>query len=115
MWELTGRSFSMSGVRGHRVGTDDLVVNHVRDPRTGQPARTDLCAVAVVCDDGMRCEATSTAALVLGLKKGMMLCRRLGVEALFLTASGALFSSPGLAPFIALRPGIEARLHALRR
>lgn len=65
-------------------------------------------------DDGMRGEALSTAALVLGLPEGMALCRGLGVEALFLTASGLLFASPGLAPLIALRPGMEARLRAAR-
>ncbi|HMR49553.1 MAG TPA: FAD:protein FMN transferase [Arachnia sp.] len=113
--ELASGSLSMSGVRGHRLGVEDVAVRHVRDPRTGAVARTDLCSVGVVGDDGMRSEALSTAALVLGLKEGMALCRGLGVEALFLTASGLLFASPGLAPRISLRPGMEARVRELRQ
>ncbi|MDF1487863.1 FAD:protein FMN transferase [Tessaracoccus caeni] len=112
--EVPCGSFSMSGIRGHRLGVEPVVVRHVRDPRTGEEAHTDLCSVAVVSDDGMRSEAISTAALVLGLEDGMALCRRLGVDAVFLTASGRLFASPGLASRIALRPGIEERLTALR-
>lgn len=100
-------SFSMSGVRGHRLGAASLVVEHVLDPRTGRSARTDVCAVGVLSDDGMRSEALSTATLVLGLREGMALCRALGAEALVLTASGAVVATPQMAPRVALREGVS--------
>lgn len=113
--EVAGGSFSMSGAYGRRPGSTDVVVAHVRDPRTGVSARTDLCAVGVLSDDGMRSEALSTACLVLGLDEGMDLCARVGVDALFLVASGRIVASPGMAPRISLRSGVTERLRSLRR
>lgn len=112
--EVDGGSFSMSGLRGQRIHTGEVVVGHLRDPATGTWARTDLCAVGVLSDDGMRSEALSTACLVLGLERGTALAERLGVEALFLTVSGRLVASPGLAPKVALRAGVGRQLEELR-
>ncbi|MFT3889339.1 MAG: FAD:protein FMN transferase [Arachnia sp.] len=64
--EVSRGSFSMSGVRGQRIGADKVVVGHVRDPRTGLPVCTDACAVGVLSEGGMRSEALSTAGLVQG-------------------------------------------------
>ena len=113
--EVEGGSFSMSGLRGQRVHPGQVMMGHLRDPGTGAWARTDLCAVGVLSDDGMRSEALSTACLVLGLERGTALAERLGVEALFLTVSGRLVASPGLAPKISLRAGVSRQLQDLRR
>lgn len=107
-------SFSMSGVRGGRIGSGNLVVPHVRDPRTGGSAETDVCAVGILSDDGMRSEALSTAFLVLGLEQGMNLCQRLPADALFLTGDGRIVATRGMAPFVSLRRGLLERLAALR-
>ncbi|MGC4153996.1 MAG: FAD:protein FMN transferase [Propionicimonas sp.] len=108
--EVEGGSFSMSGLRGQRIHSGQVVVGHLRDPATGTWARTDLCAVGVLGPDGMRSEALSTACLVLGLERGMALAERVGVDALFLTVPGRLVASPGLAPKLALRAGVGRRL-----
>jgi thiamine biosynthesis lipoprotein len=101
--EVSGGSFSMSGVRGHRLGDASLVVGHLLDPRSGGPTRTDVCAVGVLGDDGMCSEALSTAMMVLGLHDGMALARGLAAAALVLTASGEMVATPTMAPRVAVR------------
>ncbi|MCW5951493.1 MAG: FAD:protein FMN transferase [Propionibacteriaceae bacterium] len=107
-------SFSMSGLRGQRLRPGQVVVGHLRDPATNTWARTDVCAVGVLSEDGMRSEALSTACLVQGLERGMALSERLGSKALFLTVSGRLIASPGMAALISLRAGVSGRLRELR-
>ena len=110
--EATQGSFSLSGVRGHRLGRP-VRPGHVRDPRTGDPARTDACAVGVLSDDGRYSEALSTACLVLGVDRGLDLCHSLRASVLFLTASGEIRATPSLAPRLSLREGLQARLRAI--
>lgn len=112
--EVDRGSFSMSGLRGQRLHPGQVIVGHLRDPGTGAWARTDVCAVGVLSGDGMRSEAFSTACLVLGLERGMALARRVGVEVLFLTVSGRMVASPGLAPLFSLRAGVGEQLRELR-
>ncbi len=127
--EVERGSFSLSGMRGHRLG-QPVRPGHVRDPRTGQPARTDACAVAILSDGasrgdeapvdrpgeaGMRSEALSTACLVLGVDAGLDLCHPLRASAIFLTASGEIRATPDLAPRVSLRAGLQPRLRATAR
>lgn len=112
--EVGGGSFAISGLRGQRIHPGEVLAGHVRDPRTGGWARTDLCAAGVLSDDGMRSEAVSTACLVLGLKHGMALARGLGLAAVFLTVDGRILGSPDLAPLLSLRAGVTDRLRASR-
>ena len=110
--EASGGSFSMSGARGVRMSSAPLVTGHVVDPRTGRPARTDVCAVGVLAADGMTGEALSTAALVLGRDRGLALCREHVADALVMTAGGEILATPSMAPRISLRAGVP---DALRR
>ncbi len=112
--EVDRGSFSMSGLRGQRIHPGEVVAGHVRDPRSGGWALTDLCTVGVLSEDGMRSEALSTACLVLGLRRGLALARRLDLPAVFLTVDGRVLGSPRLAPLLALRTGLVERLRALR-
>ncbi|MEA5117740.1 MAG: FAD:protein FMN transferase [Propionicimonas sp.] len=112
--EVGRGSFSVSGLRGQRIRAGEVVAGHVRDPRTGTWARTDVCAAGVLSEDGMLSEALSTACLVLGLERGMGLAEQLGVAALFLTVDGRALGSPRLASLFSLRAGVGARLRELR-
>jgi thiamine biosynthesis lipoprotein ApbE len=58
----------------------------------------------------MRSEALSTACLVLGVDAGLDLCHTLRASAILLTASGEIRATPGLAPRVSLRAGIQAHL-----
>ena len=113
--EASGGSFSMSGARGVRMSATPLVARHVVDPRTGRPARTDVCAVGVLASDGMTGEALSTAALVLGRDRGLALCREHGADALAMTVNGQILATPAMAPRIALRAGVPDVLRRHRR
>lgn len=113
--ETPGGSFSMSGARGVRMSSAPMVAAHVVDPRTGRPARTDVCAVGVLAADGMRGEALSTAALVLGREQGMTLCREHGAEALMMTVGGEILATAALAPRLSLRAGVPDMLRRHRR
>ncbi len=112
--EAAEGSFSMSGVRGARLGSTRLTAGHVLDPRTGRPADTDLGAVGVLAADGMRGEALSTAALVLGLDEAVALCRAHEVEAVFLTVDGRILATASLAPRLRLRAGVQETLRRWR-
>lgn len=113
--EVEGGSLSISGLRGQRIHGGEVLAGHVRDPRTGSWARTDLCAVGVLSDDAMLSEAISTACLVLGLQPGLALACRLGLAAVFLTVDGRILGSPESAPLLSLRAGVTNRLRACRR
>ncbi|MFT3876491.1 MAG: FAD:protein FMN transferase [Propioniciclava sp.] len=112
--EASAGSFSLSGVRGVRISSAPLIARHVTEPRTGRPASTDVCSVGVLGDDGMRSEALSTACLVLGLQRGLALCRAQAVDAVFCTVDGRILATPGLAPRISLRAGMQKKLEHLR-
>lgn len=113
--ELDGGSLSTSGIRGARLGSASNYLRHVLDPRTGEPARTDLCSVGILSEDGMRSEALSTACLVLGLEAGLELCRQQQAAAVFLTAPGEVIATPNLADRLSLRRGVRERLRAARQ
>lgn len=112
--DVPSGSFSVSGINGYRIGSGPAVPGHVVDPRSGLRPRTDLCAVGVLGDSGVRCEAWSTAFLVLGLDQSLSSCLRNGVDAVFLTTAGQVLTTPGLAERLSLRRGITQRLAALR-
>jgi thiamine biosynthesis lipoprotein len=56
--------------------------HHVIDPRTGQPAVSDLAQVSVVAPTGALAEAAATAALVLGAEAGAEWLRAQQLDAL---------------------------------
>ncbi|MDQ7992475.1 MAG: FAD:protein FMN transferase [Propionicimonas sp.] len=72
--------------------------NHILDPWTGLPADSGVRSATVVCDDGARAEALSTALIVLGVDAGLALHARLGgFDAVLVTAGGEIVTTPGLA------------------
>lgn len=72
--------------------------NHILDPRTGRPADSGVRSATVVCADGARSEALSTALIVLGVAAGLGLQRAIGgFDAVLIDRDGGLHYTAGLA------------------
>lgn len=75
---------------------DDIRYHHLLDPATGQPARSGVHSVTILCKSGFLSDALSTACFVLGKEKGMELAKKYEAEVLFVDDDGGIFMSDGL-------------------
>ena len=76
---------------------DGRVWWHIMDPSTGYPARNGLISVTVVGDEGVFCDALSTALFILGPEKALDFWRdRGGFDLVLVTEGGEALLTPGL-------------------
>jgi thiamine biosynthesis lipoprotein len=85
------RQWTVDGQRRH----------HLIDPRTGQPSDTDIDVMTVVAGEAWQAEVLATACLLRGGARAFDLLDA-HMHGLFVSATGAVVGSAGLAPF--LRP-----------
>jgi thiamine biosynthesis lipoprotein len=104
--ELDGKALATSGnYRNFLVGENGQRINHILDPRSGQPSVTSLASVSVLAPDCATADAVATALFVMGLEEALAwVNEKDGIEAAFIehTADGSLkthFSS-GFSSFI---------------
>lgn len=71
--------------------------HHVIDPRSGRPARTDLCRATAVATSATEAEALATALLVGGLEVGRELADRWSIPAVLIPSAGEHVLAGGLA------------------
>lgn len=88
----SARYFEVEGRRYH----------HLLDPRTGYPADGELRSVTLVGSSATVLDALSTAAFVLGTKRGAEAARAYGAEALFVTGKMDVLCSEALRGEVAL-------------
>ena len=70
--ELSGRAMATSGdYRNFQVRDDGTRYSHIIDPRTGEPAESDIAAVTVLADRCMDADAVATALFVMGSEKAL--------------------------------------------
>ncbi len=89
---------SVSGDYERYVTVGGQRYHHVLDPQSGYPSDSDIASVAVLCESGAMSDALSTAFLVMGREKAEALLLKCthSVQAVFLTAEGEAFATPGL-------------------
>jgi len=68
---------------------------HIVDPRTGKPV-TNVASATVIAPTAMLADAAATAAFVLGPVDGLVLCERIGLEALIFSADLTRHETPSL-------------------
>ena len=60
------------------VAQDGTTYHHIINPKTGYPTTNGLVSVTIVCEDGVRADALSTAMFVLGKSKALDFWRTYG-------------------------------------
>ena len=70
---------------------------HILNPQTGYPADSGIVSVTVIGDNGMMCDALSTALFVMGIEKSSAYWHEYGgFEAIFVTDNNELYITSGL-------------------
>ncbi len=82
---------------------DGVKYHHILDGVTGYPSATDLKSVTVLSHSSTQADALSTAAFVMGLKKGVdLIYESECVGALFLTDSNEIYMTKGMRQYLKL-------------
>ena len=68
---LVGGGVATSGIDYRRWLQDGVWKHHIIDPRTGEPAETDLLSVTVVGSTVMEAETAAKVVLILGSREGL--------------------------------------------
>lgn len=91
-----GFGVATSGISIHRWGAGGVASHHLIDPRSGEPAATDLVQATVIATTARLAEAFAKAAVIVGRAAAPGTLRRPGVlGALLLTDDRQLVTLPG--------------------
>lgn len=85
-----------SGIYERGVEIDGKRYHHIIDPRTSRPSDSELVSVTLVGNSAEELDALATAVLVLGTEKGLVILRRLNIEAVFVDKHGNVCATNGL-------------------
>ena len=89
--KLHHRALATSTIAKRRWQRHGRIMHHLIDPRTGQPAQTDVVSVSVIAHRTMMAEVYAKVALILGMMDGLAYLNRLpGVEGLIFTKAGEI-------------------------
>jgi len=102
VWLRRG-SVATSGIDYRRWEHGGKPAHHVIDPRTGQPARTDLVTATIIAADATQAEAWATTALIMGKDKALAELSRRGIAAALVDAGSGITMTAALEPYLAWR------------
>jgi len=98
---LTHHALATSSVMKRRWRQDGQTMHHLIDPRTGQPADTDVLSCTVVAGRTVVAEILAKAALILGAEAGLAWLGEMpGAAALVYTSDRQVRWTPNLEPLI---------------
>ncbi|MDR3572444.1 MAG: FAD:protein FMN transferase [Anaerolineaceae bacterium] len=90
-----------SGIDYHRWLQNGAWKHHIIDPRSGEPAETDLMSASVIAPDLLKAEAAAKAALILGSEAGLeWLENHYELEGLLARKDGRLTYTTGLQNYL---------------
>ncbi len=86
------------GYQRYFTAEDGTVYQHIIDPATGAPARSDLLSVTIISDNGTMADAYSTALYVMGAQGAADFWRshRDAFDMVLITSDGKVLYTPGL-------------------
>ncbi len=95
--EVANKAVVTSGGYERCFERDGETYWHIIDPDTGYPARTGLQSVTVVAEEGVKCDALSTALFVMGPEKAAEFWRETGgFDFILLTGGGEIVITEGI-------------------
>ena len=99
LW-LCDRTLATSGVDFRRWQHNGQWAHHILDPRSGQPAKTDLVSVSVVARVAAHAEGWAKVALILGAEAGLAALLSQGLGALLVEQAGGVVMTPALQRYL---------------
>jgi len=95
--EVTHGGVATSGTNRRRWRRGGASMHHIIDPRTGQPARSDLSQVVASAPTAARADIWAKTALILGPEAcEMLVASKTDIELLLVAADGTATMSPGI-------------------
>ena len=92
---VTDTNVVTSGAYERYFEKDGVKYGHIFDPATGRPA-TGLVSVTVIGEDGMACDALSTALFAMGFEKACAFVLENDVQAVLYKGDGKVYVTPSL-------------------
>ncbi len=80
---LSNKSVATSGINRRKWIKDGQQKNHIIDPNTGKSVSNNLLAVTVVANTATEADVLAKGLLIMGLKKGLILCEISSISAYF--------------------------------
>ncbi len=103
--EISDTCVATSGSYERFFEKDGKKYHHIINPKTGYPADNGLLSVSVVCADGTRADALSTALFVMGADKAVEFQKKHGgFEAILITDDKTAYVTSGLKDSISAVP-----------
>ncbi|MFN8472400.1 MAG: FAD:protein FMN transferase [Anaerolineae bacterium] len=98
---VSDRGIATSGTDYRRWRRGEKVQHHIIDPRTRQPAQTDLLSVTVIAPTAAHADLYAKVALILGSQAGRSLLEKTpGVEGLLINEMGEQSMTAGFAQYV---------------